>query len=215
MSERDYDVQHDRVRYELPRLDESELRLDPLKIFAAWLDGSAAAGVDEPNAMVLATAGADARPRARTVLLRGYDEHGFSFFTNYDSTKGRHIGENPWASACFNWLAIHRQVIIEGPVQKLSAEASDRYFDSRPPESQIASALSPQSQVIDSITTLESRMLELRVKHPEGIKRPEHWGGYRIVPETIEMWQGNIGRLHDRFRFRRDGDGWSRERLAP
>lgn len=215
MTERDYDVQHHRVRYELPRLDESELVTDPLTVFAAWLDGAAAAGVHEPNAMVVATAGADRHPRARTVLLRGYDQGGFSFFTNYDSTKGRQIAENPWASACFSWLAIHRQVIIEGRVEKLPAEASDRYFDSRPPESQIASALSPQSQVIESIEALESRMLELRQQYPDGIKRPENWGGYRIVPDTVEMWQGNVGRLHDRFRFRRDGESWRRERLAP
>lgn len=215
MSEREYDVQRHRIRYELPRLDESELVADPMTIFTAWLEGAAAAGVTEPNAMVIATAGVDGRPRARTVLLRGYDENGFVFFTNYESTKGRQIAENPWASACLSWLAIHRQVIIEGRVEKLPAEASDRYFDSRPPESQIASALSPQSQVIDSIQALEARMLELREKHPTGIRRPEHWGGYRIVPDTVEMWQGNVGRLHDRFRFRRDADQWRRERLAP
>lgn len=215
MNERDYDIQHHRVRYELPRLDESELVADPFTIFAAWLEGAAAAGVSEPNAMVLATAGSDGRPRARNVLLRGYGEDGFRFFTNYESTKGRQLRENPWASLCFSWLAIHRQVIVEGVVQKLPEEVSDQYFDSRPPESQIASALSPQSQVIDSITELELRVLEVSKQYPEGIRRPENWGGYRLLPEMIEMWQGNVGRLHDRFRFRRDGDGWHRERLAP
>lgn len=214
MNEPEYDVQHHRVRYELPRLEEAE-HVDPLTIFTAWLDGAAAAGVSEPNAMVLATAGADAHARARTVLLRGYDEDGFRFFTNYESVKGRQIAESPWASACFPWLAIHRQVIVEGHVEKLPAEVSDRYFDSRPPESQIASALSPQSQVIGSIEPLESEVRQLRQRHPDGIKRPDHWGGYRIVPQVVELWQGNLGRLHDRFRFTRDAAGWRRERLAP
>lgn len=215
MSERDFDVRHHRVRYELPRLDESELVADPIAVFAAWLEGAAAAGVAEPNAMVVATAGADGRPRARTVLLRGFDADGFVFYTNYRSTKGRQIAENPWASACFSWLAIHRQVIVCGRVEKLPEEISDRYFGSRPPESQIASALSPQSEVIDSIEALEAQLLQRREQHPTGIARPAHWGGYRIVPDTVEMWQGNVGRLHDRFRYRLEAGAWLRERLAP
>lgn len=216
MDEPQYDVQHHRVRYELPRLDEAALLTDPIAIFTAWLAGASASGVIEPNAMVLATAGADGHPRARTVLLREYDETGFVFFTNYASTKGRQLAENPRASLCFTWLPIHRQVIIEGAVHKLDAEASDRYFAGRPPESQIASALSPQSQVIDSIEPLLAELVQIRQQHPEGIPRPTHWGGYRVVPEVIEMWQGNVGRLHDRFRFSRSDEcGWRRERLAP
>lgn len=216
MDESQYDVQHHRVRYELPRLDEAELLTDPIAIFAAWLAGASAAGVIEPNAMVLATAGADARPRARTVLLREFDETGFVFFTNYASTKGHQLAENPWASLCFTWLPIHRQVIVEGPVHKLDAETCDRYFASRPAESQIASALSPQSQVIDSIEPLLAELVQTHQQHPDGVPRPVHWGGYRVMPEMIEMWQGNLGRLHDRFRFSRsDERGWRRERLAP
>ncbi|MFV0535399.1 MAG: pyridoxamine 5'-phosphate oxidase [Cumulibacter sp.] len=215
MSEREFDVRHDRIRYELPRLGELGLDADPISVFGAWLDAAAAAGVGEPNAMVLATAGVDGRPRARTVLLRGYDESGFTFFTNYESTKGRHLAENPWASVCFSWLAIHRQVIVEGAVQKLRDDESDAYFASRPVDSQIASALSPQSSVIDAIEPIEAQMLREQRQHPDGIPRPPHWGGYRIVPELIELWQGNVGRLHDRFRFRREGGQWLRERLAP
>lgn len=214
MSERQFDVQRDRVRYELARLDDDALAGDPMAIFVSWLQGAAEAGIREPNAMVLATAGADGAPRARTVLMRGYAD-GFDFFTNYESTKGRHLEENPRASACFAWLPIHRQVIVEGTVQRLPAAASDAYFASRPPESQAASAASPQSQVIDGIERLITRMDELTEANPDGVPRPEHWGGYRLTPQVIEFWQGNVGRLHDRFRFRRDGAGWVRERLAP
>ena len=214
MSERQYDVQHDRVRYELPRLDDGQLSGDPVALFGDWLDAAAAAGVHEPNAMVLATATADGVPRARTVLLRDYRD-GFTFFTNYESAKGQHLSDNPRASACFPWLAVHRQVIIEGTVEKLDPAASDAYFASRPVESQIASAASPQSQVIDGIEGLLAQIEQLSAANPDGVARPPHWGGYRIQPNVIEFWQGNVGRLHDRFRFRRDGDDWRRERLAP
>ncbi|WP_106849889.1 pyridoxamine 5'-phosphate oxidase [Blastococcus sp. Marseille-P5729] len=214
MSDRQFDVRRDRIRYELARLDDDQLADDPLDIFASWLEGAAAAGVREPNAMVLATAGADGAPRARTVLMRGYSD-GFEFFTNYESTKGRQLDENPRASACFAWLPIHRQVIVEGLVERLPSEASDAYFASRPAESQIASATSPQSQVIDGIDGLLRRVEELTAANPDGVPRPEHWGGYRLMPQVIEFWQGNVGRVHDRFRFRRDGEQWVRERLAP
>jgi pyridoxamine 5'-phosphate oxidase len=164
--------------------------------------------------MVLATASPDGAPRARTVLLRGYRD-GFVFFTNYTSAKGRHLEANPRASLCFAWLPIHRQVIVEGTVQRVSPVDSDAYFASRPVESQIASALSPQSQVIDGIDGLLTELAQVGATHPEGIARPEHWGGYRLDPQVVEFWQGNVGRLHDRFRFRREAGRWVRERLAP
>lgn len=214
MSQRQYDVQHDRVRYELPRLGEAQLGDDPIALFADWLAAAAEAGVREPNAMVLATAGSDGAPRARTVLLRGYHE-GFTFFTNYESTKGRQLAENARASLCFPWLTMHRQVIVEGVVERVSAEQSDAYFASRPVESQLASSVSPQSQVVHNLERLLARIDELSAAHPDGVPRPAHWGGYRLVPHTVEFWQGNAGRLHDRFRFRRDDDRWVRERLAP
>lgn len=213
MSEQ-YDVRGHRVRYELPRISDDELADDPIELFGRWLAAAAESGVPEPNAMVLATAGADGAPRARTVLLRDYRD-GFTFYTNYTSTKGRQLGENPRASACFAWLPVHRQVIVEGVVETVSEQQSDDYFASRPVESQLASAVSPQSQVIDGIGPLLAQIDNLSAEQPDGVPRPDHWGGYRILASTVEFWQGNVGRLHDRFRFRRDGQGWVRERLAP
>ena len=214
MSEREFDIGRERVRYDLPRLADDALGDDPIEIFGSWLDAAAAAGVQEPNAMALATASAAGAPRVRTVLLRGYRD-GFVFFTNYTSAKGRHLAENPHASLCFPWLPIHRQVIVEGAVERVSPAESDDYFASRPVESQIASALSPQSQVIDGIGGLLEEIGRVSAEHPTGVPRPPQWGGYRLTPEVIEFWQGNVGRLHDRFRFRREADGWTRERLAP
>lgn len=214
MNDPRFDVRHARVRYELDRLDSSTLMADPIAQFGAWLGAAADAGVPEPNAMVLATADASGAPRARTVLLRGYDD-GFVFFTNYDSRKGADLAVNPQASACFPWVSIHRQVIIEGAIERVSPDESTAYFASRPLESQAASAISPQSQVIASLAPLIERMDAAQREHPGGIPRPEHWGGYRLTPTVVEFWQGNVGRLHDRFRYRRTGEGWTCERLAP
>ncbi|GAB3294307.1 pyridoxamine 5'-phosphate oxidase [Epidermidibacterium keratini] len=214
MNDPRFDVRNARVRYELERLDETTLLADPIAQFGAWLGEAAGAGVPEPNAMVLATADAAGAPRARTVLLRGYDD-GFVFFTNYDSRKGADISANPHASVCFPWVSIHRQVIIEGTVERVSAAESSAYFASRPLESQAASAISPQSQVISSLAPLIEQMDAAQREHPEGITRPEHWGGYRLTPTVVEFWQGNVGRLHDRFRYRQSAEGWACERLAP
>lgn len=212
-----YDVRHDRVRYAMPRLSIEGLDPDPIVQFGRWLAEVAASGLPEPNAMVVATATKDGRVRARTVLLRGYDDRGFEFFTNYDSQKGAHLAANPEISGCFSWVGSHRQVIIEGRAQRTSAQESDDYFASRPYESQVGSAASPQSTVIASLAEVEDEMRRLEQAHPDAIPRPAHWGGYRIEPRCVEFWQGNMGRLHDRFRYRRDAAGlpWTLERLAP
>lgn len=215
--EPEYDVRHDRVRYFMPRLTAADFAADPIAQFGHWLDNAAQTGVSEPNAMVIATASGRGQVRARTVLLRGYDAQGFVFFTNYESQKGSHLAENPEISACFSWIGSHRQVIIEGQAVRVSAAESDSYFASRPYESQVGSAASPQSTVISSLEEVEQEMHRLEQAHPGVVPRPDHWGGYRIAPRCIEFWQGNTGRLHDRFRYRRDNDsaGWTLERLAP
>lgn len=210
-----FDVRADRVSYDMTRLDPQALGDDPFVLFARWLQDAAQAGVSEPNAMVIATADQAGQVRARTVLLRGDGPDGFTFFTNYDSFKGQALAENRQISACFSWVAIHRQVIIEGVADRVSATESDAYFASRPYESQVASAASPQSQVIGALSDVEEVMAQLERDQPVEVTRPEHWGGYRIIPRTIEFWQGNRGRLHDRFRFRRGDHGWICERLAP
>lgn len=209
-----FDIGSRRISYDVPRLEEDTLGDDPIALFREWLQAVADAGVAEPNACVLSTADEDGLSRGRTVLARGYED-GFRFFTNYSSTKGRHLAANPQASMCFPWLSVHRQVIVSGPVEKLPAADSDEYFAARPPESQVASALSPQSQVLDDLGAMLRELEHTLEEHPDGLPRPEHWGGYRLDPQVIEFWQGNVGRLHDRFRFRRDGDRWVRERLAP
>ena len=213
----EFDVRRDRVRYSMPRLTADGFDADPIAQFGAWLADAADAGITEPNAMVIATAGKEGRVRARTVLLRGYDARGFEFFTNYESQKGAHLADNPQISACFSWVGSHRQVIIEGRAVRTSAKESDEYFASRPYESQVGSAASPQSRVISSLAEVEEEMRRLEQAHPDTIPRPAHWGGYRIEPRCVEFWQGNTGRLHDRFRYRRDNppDPWTLERLAP
>lgn len=210
-----FDVRADRVSYDLARLDPEAMGDDPFALFARWLQDAAASGVPEPNAMVVATADEGGQVRARTVLLRGDGPDGFTFFTNYDSFKGKALANNRQISACFSWVSIHRQVIIEGIADRVSAAESDAYFASRPYESQIASAASPQSQVIKALSDVEDVMARLERDQPDQVTRPDHWGGYRIVPRTIEFWQGNRGRLHDRFRFGRADHGWICERLAP
>lgn len=213
----EYDVRRDRVRYSMPRLSADGLDADPIVQFGSWLADAAGSGIGEPNAMVVATATKEGRVRARTVLLRGYDARGFEFFTNYDSQKGAHLADNPQISACFSWVGSRRQVIIEGRAVRTSAEESDDYFASRPYESQVGSAASPQSHVISSLAEVEDRMRRLEQAHPDAIPRPANWGGYRIEPRCVEFWQGNTGRLHDRFRYRRDEPTsfWTLERLAP
>lgn len=191
---------------------------DPFELLEVWLAEAAVGGEREPTAMALSTVSADGHPSSRMVLVRGID-HGLAFYTNYLSRKGLELAGNPRASGLFWWG--ERQVRVEGTVEKLTAEQSDAYFSSRPLDSQLASAVSPQSQEIETREELESEIDALRARlaqDPEGRDapaRPEHWGGYRLVPDRIEFWQGRAARLHDRFVYERKGKGWRVARLAP
>lgn len=200
-----------------PGLDEAMLADDPLTQFTAWMADTVAAGLPEPTAMVLATVSGDGRPRARTVLLKDYDSGGFTFYTNRTSRKGTDLAEVPRACLLFPWHAIHRQVIIEGPVTPLTTAESEPYFRSRAHGSQIGAWTSRQSTVIRSRAELDDRYAELSRRWPEGtdVPMPDFWGGYRVIPEVVEFWQGRLNRLHDRLRYRRDGGAWVVERLSP
>lgn len=197
-------------------LSEENLELNPLVQFRAWFDTARTQGIPEPNAMTLGTADCSGRVSCRTVLLKAYDERGFVFFTNYGSRKARQIAENPRASLLFPWVALARQVEIEGLVEKISTTESLAYFLSRPYLSQLGAWVSDQSQVISSRQILTAKFEELKRSFMEGnVPKPEGWGGYRVIPETIEFWQGGASRLHDRFLYTRSDDDWKIERLAP
>jgi pyridoxamine 5'-phosphate oxidase len=199
-----------------PGLDEADLDPDPIRQFGAWLAQAEAAGLPLPDAATLATATPDGRPSARMVLVRGFDERGFVFFTNYESRKGQELAANPQAALAFYWAPLERQVRVEGLVERASAEESDRYFETRPLDSRLGAWASDQSQVIPHRQTLERRIEELRARFPDRVPRPPHWGGYRVMPLSIEFWQGRPGRLHDRLRYVRLGTGaWQVQRLAP
>jgi pyridoxamine 5'-phosphate oxidase len=173
-------------------------------------------GIEEANAFVVATADSAGRPSARTVLLKGAGPGGFDFYTNYESRKAAEIERNPVAAGVFLWVPIRRQIRIEGTVSKVDQSLSDAYFASRPPESRLASAASPQSKVVANREELEASLVEIRSRYPDGeVPRPANWGGYRIEPQTYEFWQGREARFHDRFLYTRDGDRWQIERLAP
>jgi pyridoxamine 5'-phosphate oxidase len=190
---------------------------DPMTQFALWMSQAELAGVPEPTAMVLATVSAAGQPRARTVLLKGHDQTGFTFYTNRTSRKGRDLAAHPQACAVFPWYAMGRQVTAEGGVRMMSQVSSEPYFFSRPRKSQISAWASRQSQVIGSRAELDRRVAELerRWPPPASVPMPDFWGGYVLVPETVEFWQSGPYRLHDRLRYRRDGDGWIIERLSP
>lgn len=201
--------------YEATGLDESEAAADPLAQFAQWLEAALAAGIPEPNAMVLSTVG-PAGPSARTVLLKGLGERGFVFFTNRRSRKGRELEERPQAALVFPWIAIRRQVTARGTVVALDAAASDAYFATRPRGSQLAAWASAQSEPLADRATLDAAMQEVATRFGDDlIPRPPHWGGYRVEPAEIEFWQGRRDRLHDRLRYDRRGDGWDCTRLWP
>ena len=206
-----------RREYTQRGLREEDLAPDPFTQFGAWFDEVAQADIREPNAMTLATATPDGRPSARMVLLKGVDARGFAFFTNYESRKGAELAANPRAALVFFWVQLERQVRVEGRVERLSAEESDAYFASRPEGSQLGAWASQQSAVLPDRGPLEARYEELRAQY-EGheVPRPPFWGGFRVVPETVEFWQGRVNRLHDRLRYRRQDDGsWVIERLSP
>ncbi|MFI5355758.1 MAG: pyridoxamine 5'-phosphate oxidase [Opitutales bacterium] len=206
-----------RKDYNLAGLKEKDLAKDPFRQFDKWFQEAEAAKIPEPNAMTLATASREGRPSARTVLLKGLDGRGFVFYSNYESRKGRELEANPYASLVFPWTALERQVIVGGPVGKITREESGAYFHSRPLASQLSAWASAQSSIISGRTALEESMKALERKYAgQTVPLPPFWGGYRLTPETVEFWQGRRNRLHDRLRYRREPDGgWTIERISP
>jgi pyridoxamine 5'-phosphate oxidase len=207
------DIRRDYARH---ALDEKDVDPDPIRQFERWFADALAIDALEANAATLATATPDGRPSARIVLLKGCDPRGFTFFTNYESRKGRDLAANPRAALLFFWKELERQVAVEGPVEKVAAEESEGYFQVRPEASRIGAWASRQSQVVPSREFLEERYREFEAKFAgSAVPRPGYWGGFRILPEAVEFWQGRPSRLHDRLRYRKEGGAWTIERLSP
>ena len=216
------DIASLRKSYERAELSEDASHADPLRQFEQWFNEAVAGEVPEPNAMTLATVDSRLRPSTRVVLIKGFDERGITWFTNYDSRKGQSLAGNPFAALQFHWVELERVVRLEGRVEKVSAEESDTYFQSRPLDSRIGAWASPQSRVISSRSVLVTNAAKYGAKFMLQPPRPAHWGGYRLVPDEWEFWQGRKSRLHDRLRYRKDAPAsehasavWVRERLAP
>lgn len=200
----------------LAPLNESEVPADPLALFRIWLENAQAAGGPDPEAMSLATATPDGVPSCRIVLLRGFDERGFVFYTNYESRKGDELSVNPQAALTLFWAQLKRQIRIEGTAEVVTEAESDAYFQTRPRGHRLAAWASPQSRVLPDRDALDENLRRFFEKHPQGdIPRPPFWGGYRVIPKTIEFWQGRENRMHDRLRYTRMESGWLLERLAP
>ncbi|NCZ97479.1 MAG: pyridoxamine 5'-phosphate oxidase [Verrucomicrobia bacterium] len=204
-----------RKSYEKAELNEEASHADPLKQFDQWLQEALRAEIPEPNAMTLATVSKDNHPSTRPVLIKGYDERGIVWYTNYESRKGLELLGNPWAALQFHWVELERVVRIEGKVEKVSEKESDEYFRSRPLDHRIGAWASPQSQVIATRAIIEKVAAKYSQEYPQDPPRPKNWGGYRLKPELWEFWQGRKSRLHDRLRYRMEGRNWKRERLAP
>ncbi len=209
------DIASLRKSYEKAELDETASAADPLQQFQLWFEQALQSQLPEPNAMTLATVGEDGRPSTRVVLIKGVDARGIVWYTNYGSRKGRELAQRPFAALQFHWVELERVVRIEGRVEKTSDEESDAYFHSRPLDSRLGAWASPQSQVISSRAVLVKAAAEAAVRHALNPPRPPHWGGYRLVPDHWEFWQGRKSRLHDRLRYRQEAGAWVRERLAP
>lgn len=209
------DIRDMRRDYMAGPLEESAAPADPLELFGQWFEQATSSEIEDANAMTLATVGDDGRPSARIVLVKQFDADGVLFFTNYDSRKGRELAGQPFAALLFHWGELDRQVRIEGWVEQVAPELSDDYFASRPVASKIGAWASPQSEVIAGREVLEANERAAADRFGSEVPRPPHWGGYRLVPDRIEFWQGRPSRLHDRLRYQLVDDGWQRDRLAP
>jgi len=212
-----WDIENMRKDYAEELLDVGDVATNPIQQFNQWFEAAVQANLPEPNAMTLATCDKKGRPSARIVLLKGIDDKGFRFYTNYNSRKGQEMLDNPHVALVFNWLGLQRQIRIEGIVEKLTPEQSTEYFQSRPKGSQIGAWTSPQSDIISNRQVLEIRVEELKKKYKgqETLPRPDHWGGYVVQPDRVEFWQGRASRLHDRIQYMKVNNEWQITRLAP
>lgn len=205
-----------RTDYSQFELSETAVDADPVVQFAQWFDEAVKAGIKEPNAMGVSTVGEDGRPSSRILLIKDFDQRGFTWFTNYTSRKGMELAQNPYASLLFHWVEMEREVRIEGRVEKVSAEESDAYFHSRPLKSRLGAIASSQSRPVDDRIELEKRYAEAEAQYGDNPVRPDYWGGYRLKPDCIEFWQGRLSRMHDRIVYTLDDKGnWKKTRLQP